>query len=215
MPKMVNHDERRVEIAHATLAAVQSVGVDKLTLRDITQEAGCTTGVLSHYFRDKDSVLRFAFTIAYGKTFERILNANKYAESNLFCIRNAMVELLPDPEKPESVAFVSMCFGIRNSNDPLLAEEYNANKNEYRDLLKKYITDSIEKEEIPRARKTEDILDLILAVVDGVCIQSLLSPEVYTKKRCVRIIESMVERLPGSSNQTLQQLYFQPGENIK
>ena len=65
MPKVVNHDERRVEIAHATWAAVQSVGVDKLTLRDITLEAGCTTGVLSHYFRDKDSVLRFAFTIAY------------------------------------------------------------------------------------------------------------------------------------------------------
>ena len=125
-----------------------------------------------------------------------------------------MVELLPDPEKLESVAFVSMCFGIRNSNDPLLAEEYNANKNEYRDLLKKYITDSIKKEEIPRIMKAEDILDLILAVVDGVCIQSLLNPEVYTKKRCVRIIESMVERLPGSSNQTFQQLYFQAGENI-
>ena len=106
-----------------------------------------------------------------------------------------------------------MCFGIRNSNDPLLAEEYSANKNEYRDLLKKYITDSIRKEEIPRVKKPEDILDLILAVVDGVCIQSLLNPEVYTKKRCVRIMESMVERLPGSSNQTFQQLYFQAGEN--
>ena len=214
MPKVVNHDERRVEIAHATWAAVQSVGVDNLTLRDITLEAGFSTGVLTHYFRDKDSVLRFAFTIAYRKTFERILNANKSVDSDLMCIRNAMAELLPDPNKPESVAFVSMCFAIRNSNDPLLAEEYNANKNEYRDLLKKYITNSIEKEEIPRVRKTEDVLDLILAVVDGVCIQSLLSPEVYTKKRCVRIIESMVERLPGSSNQTFQQLYFKPGENI-
>ena len=71
-------------------------------------------------------------------------------------------------------------------------------------MLKKYITNSIKKEEIPRVRETEDILDLILAVVDGVCIQSLLNPGAYTKKRCVRIIESMVERLPGSSNQTLQ-----------
>ncbi len=204
MPKLVNHDERRVEIAHATWAAVQSVGVDNLTLRDITLEAGFSTGVLTHYFRDKDSVLRFAFTIAYRKTFERILNANKSVDSDLMCIRNAMAELLPDPNKPESVAFVSMCFAIRNSNDPLLAEEYSANKNEYRDLLKKYLTNSIEKEEIPRAGKTEDVLDLISAVVDGVCIQSLLSPEVYTKKRCVRIIESMVERLPGSSNQTYQ-----------
>ena len=195
MPKVVNHDERRVEIAHATWAAVQSVGVDNLTLRDITLEAGFTTGVLTHYFRDKDSVLRFAFTIAYRKTFERILNANKSVDSDLLCIRNAMVELLPDPRKPESVAFVSMCFGIRNSNDPLLLDEYNTNKFEYRDLLKKYIKNAIAKKEIPPLKRTGDILDLILSLVDGVCIASLLNPKEYTKKRCTRIIESMIERL--------------------
>ena len=200
MPKVVNHDERRVEIAHATWAAVQSVGVENLTLRDITLEAGFTTGVLTHYFRDKDSVLRFAFTIAYGKTFERILTANKSVDSDLLCIRNAMVELLPDPKKPESVAFVSMCFGIRNSTDPLLAEEYNANKNEYRDLLNTYIKNAIANEEIPPFRKTGEILDLIVSVVDGVCIQSLLNPDVHTKKRCIRTIESLIERLKCSSN---------------
>lgn len=200
MPKMVNHDERRVEIAHATWAAVQSVGVDKLTLRDITLEAKFTTGVLSHYFRDKDSVLRFAFTIACRKTFERIFNANKSVDSDLLCIRNAMVELLPDPKKPESVAFVSMCFGTRNSDDPLLAEEYNTNIKAYRDLLRTHVKKSISKEEIPRFKKTEDILDLILAVADGVCIESLLKPKDYTKKRCIRIIESMIDRLKCSSN---------------
>lgn len=199
MPKVVNHDERRVEIAHATWAAVQSVGIENLTLRDITLEANFTTGVLSHYFRDKNSVLRFSFTIACRKVFERILNANKSLNSDLMCLRNAMVEVLPDPKKAESIAFVSMCFGIRNSSDLLLVEEYNANRNEYRDMLKKYVTNSIKKEEIPRFKKTADKLDLILAVVDGVCIESLLNPEDYTKKRCARIIDTMIERLKCSS----------------
>jgi len=199
MPKVVDHDERRVEIAHATWAAVQSVGIDKLTLRDITLEANFTTGVLSHYFRDKDSVLRFSFTIACRKVFERILCANKSVDSDLVCLRNAMVEVLPDPKKSESIAFVSMCFGIRNSTDPLLVEEYSANRGEYRDILKKYVTRSIKAGEIPRVNKTEDALDLILSVVDGVCIASLLNPGDYTKKRCTRIIESMIERLKYSS----------------
>lgn len=200
MPKVVNHDERRVEIAHATWAAVQSVGIDNLTLRDITLEANFTTGVLSHYFRDKNSVLRFSFTIASKKIFERILDANKTIESNIICLRNAMTEVLPDPSKTESIAFVSMCFGIRNSNDPLLVEEYKTNKDEYRDILKKYIANAIKTGEITRFTKTEDILDLILSVVDGVCIASLLNPEDYTKKRCARIIESMIDRLKCSSN---------------
>lgn len=200
MPKVVNHDERRVEIAQATWAAVQSVGVENLTLRDITVEAGFTTGVLTHYFRDKNSVLRFSFTIACRKVFERILKANKSVDSDLKCLRNAMIEVLPDPRRPESIAFVSMCFGIRNSADPLLVEEYRANRNEYRDMLKEYVTNSIQSGEIPRFKKTADMLDLILAVVDGVCIESLLNPEDYSKKRCICIIESMIERLKFSPN---------------
>ena len=111
-----------------------------------------------------------------------------------------MTEVLPDPSKTESIAFVSMCFGIRNSNDPLLVEEYKTNKDEYRDILKKYIANAIKTGEITRFTKTEDILDLILSVVDGVCIASLLNPEDYTKKRCARIIESMIDRLKCSSN---------------
>ncbi len=200
MPKVVDHDKKRVEIAQATWAAVQSVGVENLTLRDITVEAGFTTGVLTHYFRDKNSVLRFSFTIACRKVFERILKTNKSTDSELVCLRNAMTEVLPDPKQLESIAFVSMCFGIRNSTDQLLVEEYKANRNEYRDLLKQYIANSIKTGEIPYTRKTESILDLILAVVDGVCIESLLNPEDYTKKRCTRIIDSMIERLKFSPN---------------
>ena len=103
MPKVVNHDERRIEIAHATWAAVQAVGVENLTLRDITSEAGFTTGVLTHYFRDKDSVLRFSFTIACSRVFERILNANKSVENELECIKNAMIEMLAAQEFNEMI----------------------------------------------------------------------------------------------------------------
>jgi len=178
---------------------VQSVGIDNLTLRDITLEANCTTGVLSHYFRHKNSVLRFSFTIACRKVFERLRTANKFVDSDLICLHNAMIEVLPDPKKSESIAFVSMCFGIRNSNDLLLVGEYGANRGEYRDILKKYVADSIKEGEIPGVKKIEDMLDLILSVVDGVCIASVLNPDDHTKKRCTRIIESMIERLKYST----------------
>lgn len=200
MPKVVDHDERRIEIARATFVAVQTHGVENLTLRDIASEAGFTTGVFANYFKDKNSVLKFAFSIAYQSTYERIINANKSVEGDLARIKNAVVEMLPDPKKPESVAFVAMCFGIRKSKNSLLADQYNANKDEYRDLLKTYVTSAIKKEEMPAFRKTDEIIDLILSVEDGVCIEALLNPETYTKKRCIRIIDSMIERLTNLSN---------------
>ena len=200
MPKVVDHEKRKIEIAQATFIAVQTVGLANITLRDIAAEAGFTTGVFSNYFRDKSSVLRFAFGIAYQQTYQRIIEKNRSVEKGVSCIKNAMVELLPDQEHPESVAFVSMCFGMRTSDDPILANQYQNDKDQYRGLLREYLLSAIKNKEIPEYADIDEVLDLIEAVVDGVCIEALLNPEVRTKKRCIRVIDTMIERL---SEQTL------------
>ncbi len=202
MPKLVDHDARRTEIAQATWAAVQDVGIERLRLRDIADEVGFTTGVFAHYFRDKDSVLRYAFNLAYQHANDRILQSNEAVSSGLTRLRNALVALIPDKKRPESVAFVSMCFGIRNNSDPLLATDYKKKRNEYRRLLKSYLHDAINDGEILVDKSSDDVLDLVFAVLDGVCIAALLNPEGYSKARGTRIVETMIERLPNEGGRT-------------
>lgn len=195
MPKLVDHDARRMEIAQATWAAVQNVGIERLRLRDIAGEVGFTTGVFAHYFPDKDSVVRFAFNLAYQHASDQIRHSNETVSSALERLRNALVALVPDKNQPESVAFVSMCFGIRNSKDPLLTSAYKKKRNEYQRLLKSYIRDAANDGEILNDKSPDDILDLVLAVLDGVCVAALLNPQGYSKVRCTRIVETMIERL--------------------
>ena len=195
MPKLVDHDARRMEIAQATWTAVQNIGVERLRLRDIAGEVGFTTGVFAHYFRDKDSVLRFSFNLAYQHAAAQIRHTNETVSSGLEQLKNALVALVPDKKHPASVAFVSMCFGIRNSKDPLLKLEYKKKRNEYRRLLKSYIRDASNDGEILDNKSPDDILDLVLAVLDGVCVAALLNPEGYSKARCTRVVGTMIERL--------------------
>ena len=203
MPKLVDHDARRTEIAQATWAVVRDVGIERLRLRDIADEVGFTTGVFAHYFRDKDSVLRFAFNLAYQHTYERILNSNETVSSGLQCLRNALVALIPNRKRPESVAFVAMCFGIRHSSDPLLAADYKKNRNEYARLLKSYVDDATSEGEILFDESSNNVLDLIFAVLDGVCIAALLNPEGYSNTRATRIVDTMIEQLSSDGEQTL------------
>ena len=202
MPKLVDHDARRMEIAQATWATVRDVGIERLRLRDIAEEVGFTTGVFAHYFRDKDSVIRFAFNLAYEHAHDRILQSNEAISSALERLRNALVALIPDKKQPESVAFVSMCFGIRSSNDPLLASAYKKIRNEYRRLLKSYIHDASYADEILIGKSPDNVLDLVLAVLDGVCVAALLNPEGYPKARGVRIVDTMIERLSDEVRRT-------------
>jgi TetR/AcrR family transcriptional regulator, transcriptional repressor of bet genes len=66
MPKQVDHDERRREIATAVLRLVTTRGVEAASLRTVASEAGVSMGAVQHYFTTKDEMLRFA--LAYGNT---------------------------------------------------------------------------------------------------------------------------------------------------
>jgi TetR/AcrR family transcriptional regulator, transcriptional repressor of bet genes len=66
MPKQVDHEERRRQIAAAVLRLVTTRGVEAASLRTVASEAGVSMGAVQHYFTTKDEMLRFA--LAYGNT---------------------------------------------------------------------------------------------------------------------------------------------------
>jgi AcrR family transcriptional regulator len=60
MPKIANHAERRKEVCEAVWEVIARDGLEATTLRAIALELGMTTGVLMHYFRDRDDLIEFA-----------------------------------------------------------------------------------------------------------------------------------------------------------
>ncbi len=57
VPKLVDHEEKRREIAAGAAEAIAEMGIDQVTMVDIAQAAGCTTGCVTHYFDNKDEIL--------------------------------------------------------------------------------------------------------------------------------------------------------------
>lgn len=52
--------ERRAQVLRAARACIVSMGYERVTMRDIAETAGVSTGTVVHYFRDKESVLEAA-----------------------------------------------------------------------------------------------------------------------------------------------------------
>ena len=61
MPKVVDIEERRAELAAAAAQLIARAGVGAATMREVAAEAGWTTGALTHYFSDKRELLLFTF----------------------------------------------------------------------------------------------------------------------------------------------------------
>jgi AcrR family transcriptional regulator len=57
MPKIVDHDARRDEIALVACRVVAQFGFDQATIVRIAREAGYTTGMVAHYFDTKQDII--------------------------------------------------------------------------------------------------------------------------------------------------------------
>ena len=64
MPKQVDHEKRRRQIAEATWRLISTEGIEQATVRKIAQEAGLSLGALRHYFATQDELLRFSMELS-------------------------------------------------------------------------------------------------------------------------------------------------------
>jgi AcrR family transcriptional regulator len=72
MPKIVDHDQRRDEIALVACRVVAEHGFDKASMVRIAREAGYTTGMLAHYFDSKQDIIIAALRLILRRIDERL-----------------------------------------------------------------------------------------------------------------------------------------------
>lgn len=61
MPKIVDHDRRRAELAEVAFHAFAETGYAATSMRALAERAGVSTGTLYHYFPDKSAILAQMF----------------------------------------------------------------------------------------------------------------------------------------------------------
>jgi AcrR family transcriptional regulator len=75
MPKIVDHAQRRDEIALVACRVVAEHGFDQASMVRIAREAGYTTGMLAHYFDDKQEIIIAALRLILKRIDERLTRA--------------------------------------------------------------------------------------------------------------------------------------------
>lgn len=66
----MSYDDRRMEVTEAAWRVIIREGLDRASIRAIAQELRSSTGVVTHYFRDKDELTLFALEQVFAKVQE-------------------------------------------------------------------------------------------------------------------------------------------------
>jgi AcrR family transcriptional regulator len=92
MPKIVDHERRRDEIALVACRVVAEYGFDQATIVRIAREAGYTTGMVAHYFDTKQEIIIAALRLMLRRIEERLTAAAGDGDPQLLAL---LTEALP------------------------------------------------------------------------------------------------------------------------
>ena len=95
MPKIVDHAQRRNEIALVACRVVAQYGFDQATIVRIAREAGYTTGMVAHYFDTKQDIIIAALRLILRRIEERLTPSTARAAPELLAL---LTEALPVDE---------------------------------------------------------------------------------------------------------------------
>jgi TetR/AcrR family transcriptional repressor of bet genes len=188
MPKVVDHEKRREEIAEATWRVIERAGPHGANMREIAREAGQTTGVVTHYFRDKRELMAFAFGLMVDRSTSRM--AETAAGSGP---TEALAQLLPLDEERRRETTVWLALVGASLADPGLAAELRRRYRRAREAALPEFRAAIE--EAAPAEDPEDVADALVAVVDGLTVNALTDPERYPPSRQLALLHRSLERL--------------------
>jgi AcrR family transcriptional regulator len=130
MPKKVDHQERRTQIADALMRVAAAQGLEAVSLRHVAAEAGVSAGMVQHYFRTKDEMMTFAMDVVKDRNESRVtaaIAALGPAPAPRLLLRTFLCTLLPLGEESRADGRVALAFlaytAVRPSSAPALRDE--------------------------------------------------------------------------------------------
>ncbi len=98
MPKLVDHAERRRQIAEALLAVASTRGLHAATMREVAAEAGVSLRLVQYYFHSKDELLAGALEHLAARIGERVRERTAEAKGSYELLLGALSAVLPADE---------------------------------------------------------------------------------------------------------------------
>ena len=192
MPKIVEHEARRAEVAQATWRVILRDGVENVRIRDIADELGLTTSVVTHYFRDKEELMMFVLTQVYNRIEIRQAKATTRLRGAKR-LEQLLLSAMPFDEKGLIEWKIWIAAIGRSIGHEKLLEAHRKHTARMRKLtlleLEQFQSEGLISNKINLKLETP----LILAIVDGLGVNMVLDPEVFANTAQIKAVERLIK----------------------
>ncbi len=186
--------DRRSQVASAAMKLIAEQGLQKTSLRAIAHELGCTTGVLTHYFRNKDELLLFMLEVVMERLGEKMAIAVEDIEG-IERLIVMMLSVLPTTDELRQIWRVWLAFVGHMPGHTGLMEEHKALYQEFKASLKSEFAVFVEMGVFSKGIDVEFEAAAWIALMDGIGVNMLAAPQNYSEEQLKKIIKRQMEPL--------------------
>jgi AcrR family transcriptional regulator len=200
MPKIVDHDQRRDQIALVACRVVAENGFDQATIVRIAREAGYTTGMVAHYFDTKQDIIIAALRLILRRIEERLTKPSGDAQTDLLTV---LSEALPiDEQRYIECAFWTAFWGQVSADKRL--KRINAwVHREYMRLFERCLSEGWPLWAQLSVATREQVLRSVVTFINGVTASAVVSQSDWPAAKQVEQLRLQLQLLHAWAQDTI------------
>ncbi|MCC5654792.1 TetR family transcriptional regulator [Nostoc sp. XA013] len=194
----MSYDARRIEVTKAAWRVIAREGLDRASMRAIAQELGSSTGVVTHYFRDKEELTLFALEQVFENVLQDMKTCAEGRQGIDRLVQMIFVALpLEDIDKADWkvwVAFLGYSVGRER-----LVQEHRKRYDSLRQVICQELAD-LQKALVIRADLDLTLeANALIALVDGIGTGVVICPEQFSAEQQKYLVRRHINAILASS----------------
>lgn len=200
VPKVVDHDARRAELARALREVVAREGIHAVSVRSVAAAARTSPSALRHYFSSQDELMAFAYATVVEHVTDRIepllprLRGREGA-------RTILEQYLPLDDATRVETAVYLAFIGRSPGSPELQQIRDRADERALDGVRLAVGLLADAGAVGAGRDLDEEASRLYAVVDGLAMHGSLMPDRYPADHLRTVLERHLAdlELPAAS----------------
>lgn len=190
--RIVDHEERRREIAEVAMDLIAREGLEATTLNRIAKEMGASIRVITHYFADKDTLLFWVYRLMAQQGQEAL---SEVLARNPADLARMLTTMCGGDEASLKRWRVYVAFWDKATRSPQFAAEQQLWIERTLELVGEVVGAMLGPlaDVRPLARE-------LLSLVHGMSVQRILDPDSWTAQTIAAVIERRVRELRAPSS---------------
>jgi len=179
VPKIVDHDQRRSEVARLTRELISEQGLAAFSFRELAKRSGWSPSAVTHYFSTRDEMLLFTLDQIQEQLRERIERSRNQGVQPVEAILRAV---LPLDTVQAQQWHVWLAFWGAAVGSPEIAQM----QHQFQTDFQRAIRDALVEEHFDGDAERESLR--LVALADGVSVQATFAPEQWPPEKQLAVL---------------------------